>query len=203
MAGTVAVREFTSVAEMQAHYAAVQRKCFDTTRPGARKDDAPGRVEKAEPIEADEPEAIKIAALPIVSNEQRLGKAVMNGADAVRLVSEITGYSKAQLSGPIRKKNLARARMIAYWLLVRYAGKSTPRAGEFLGGRDHSTVIAGVNRIERVLAAVEGPIPETAEGVAQLLWVVSWPHYQTPKSKTPLIRRPTCAKCGAAFEAGK
>ena len=47
-----------------------------------------------------------------------------------------------------RRKGLVAARQVAYWLL-RARGLSYPEIGRALGGKDHTTVMSGVRKVQR------------------------------------------------------
>jgi len=70
----------------------------------------------------------------------------------LRAVSIETGFSIDELKGPSRLSDVARARYRAFWRL-RQAGWSTVEIGRVMGGRDHSTVIAGLKRFEAMMVA--------------------------------------------------
>jgi chromosomal replication initiation ATPase DnaA len=57
--------------------------------------------------------------------------------------------SFADLLGKDRHKSIAEARQIAYWLLRKLCCFSYPQLGRFLGGRDHTTALHGVTKVER------------------------------------------------------
>lgn len=56
------------------------------------------------------------------------------------------------LRGPKRLQSVARPRMIAMYLARKLTGSSFPEIGSRFGGKDHSTVISAVKKIERLLA---------------------------------------------------
>lgn len=62
-------------------------------------------------------------------------------------VAEYFGLAVADLTGRRRTANIARARQVAMYLLREENGLSLPSIGEYLGGRDHSTVSHGVEKI--------------------------------------------------------
>lgn len=62
-------------------------------------------------------------------------------------VAETFGLTPADLTGRRRTADIARARQIAMYLLREENGLSLPSIGEYLGGRDHSTVSHGVEKI--------------------------------------------------------
>jgi len=63
---------------------------------------------------------------------------------------------------PVRHRIVARARMIAMFLLRNCSNLSFPEIGRIVG-RDHSTVIHGVNQVTRVWATDERMQKDIAE----------------------------------------
>jgi chromosomal replication initiator protein len=61
----------------------------------------------------------------------------------------------AELRGRSRRAAVARPRQIAMYLLRSETGASLPQIGALLGGRDHTTVLYGCDRIEDLLAEDE------------------------------------------------
>ena len=66
-------------------------------------------------------------------------------------ISEHWGFSREQLIGGCRIRELVTARHIAMYVL-RQAGLSYPAIAREIGGRDHTTVMHGVAKIERWMA---------------------------------------------------
>jgi len=62
-------------------------------------------------------------------------------------VAAYYGLTVADLTGRRRTADIARARQVAMYLLREENGLSLPSIGEYLGGRDHSTVSHGVDKI--------------------------------------------------------
>ena len=56
------------------------------------------------------------------------------------------------LRGPTRIQSVARPRMIAMYLARKLTGASFPEIGSRFGGKDHSTVISAVKKIDGLLA---------------------------------------------------
>lgn len=65
----------------------------------------------------------------------------------IRLVAEFYGVEVAALCGQSRSKELVRPRHIAMFLARGEAGASLPHIGTLMGGRDHTTILYGVNKI--------------------------------------------------------
>jgi chromosomal replication initiator protein len=57
----------------------------------------------------------------------------------------------SELKGPRRTRRISVPRQLAMYLLRDVAQLSFPQIGEFLGGRDHSTVMHGATKIEKSL----------------------------------------------------
>jgi chromosomal replication initiator protein len=66
-------------------------------------------------------------------------------------VCELFHVSVADLRGDRRQQSLAYPRHIAMYLCRELTDVSLPKIGTKFGGRDHSTVLHGVNKITRVL----------------------------------------------------
>ncbi len=71
-------------------------------------------------------------------------------------ITKQTGYSFQELCSKSRSKDIVQTRQIAMFLMKKYTEKSLRDIGIFLGGRDHSTVMHGVSKIEEQLSSHEG-----------------------------------------------
>jgi chromosomal replication initiator protein len=76
-------------------------------------------------------------------------------------VSRHFQLSPEQITGQSRARDIAYARHVTMYLLRLHAGQSLSQIGKLLGGRDHSTVVSGQQRIESELNAR----PETQSDV--------------------------------------
>jgi len=56
--------------------------------------------------------------------------------------------SPSEIRGPRRHRNITIPRQIAMYLVRELSNESLPQIGEFFGGRDHSTVINSLKRVE-------------------------------------------------------
>jgi chromosomal replication initiator protein len=65
-----------------------------------------------------------------------------------RKVSEHYNIRLSDMLGPKRLRSFARPRQIAMYLCKKLTGRSLPEIGRRFGGRDHTTVMHGVRRIE-------------------------------------------------------
>ncbi len=69
-----------------------------------------------------------------------------------RKVAEHYNIRLSELIGPRRTRTLARPRQIAMWLCKRLTSRSLPEIGRRFGGRDHTTVMHGVRKVEELRA---------------------------------------------------
>ena len=79
-----------------------------------------------------------------------------------RRVAEHYNIRLSDMIGPKRVRTLARPRQIAMYLCKQLTSRSLPEIGRRFGGRDHTTVMHGVKRIEE-LRAQDGQIAEDLE----------------------------------------
>jgi chromosomal replication initiator protein len=89
----------------------------------------------AELIEAVIPSAARRADAPPVEKIQEL-------------VAKSFGISRAELVGSTRAATPVRARQVAIYLTRELTDLSLPQIGRIYGGRDHSTVLSSIRRIE-------------------------------------------------------
>lgn len=73
----------------------------------------------------------------------------------LRIVAEHFQLTDKEICGRKRTKEIAGARQIAMYLLREEHGLSLPAIGTLLGGRDHSTVRYGIEKITDELAENE------------------------------------------------
>jgi chromosomal replication initiator protein len=81
---------------------------------------------------------------------------------------EVAGYFDVklhELKGPKRHRAVAHPRMIAMYLARKLTNMSFPEIGSRFGGKDHSTVISAVRKIERLCA--EDPTTRSVVGTIE------------------------------------
>jgi len=76
--------------------------------------------------------------------------------DILGAVSEYYGVSREELVGPRRSRNIAFARQVAMYLARELAQMSLPQIGQALGGRDHTTVMHGCEKIATLFDKDDG-----------------------------------------------
>lgn len=72
--------------------------------------------------------------------------------EIVSAVSKQFKVSVEDLRGSCRKSHLVYARQMAMYLLRHDFGYSLEQIGQILGGRDHSTIIYGVSKVEKLIS---------------------------------------------------
>ncbi|MBN2113131.1 MAG: chromosomal replication initiator protein DnaA [Acidimicrobiia bacterium] len=71
-----------------------------------------------------------------------------------RILSAVAGafdVTIPDLEGPSRRQPLARARQVAMYLCRQLTDLSLPRIALLFGGRDHTTVLHGINNVQRLI----------------------------------------------------
>ena len=72
--------------------------------------------------------------------------------DVIKATSEHFGLKQADLISERRNRSIARPRQAAMWLAKQLTTRSLPDIGRRFGGRDHTTVLHAVRRIEALKA---------------------------------------------------
>ena len=67
------------------------------------------------------------------------------------VVAEHFNVAPLDLDGPIRAMNLVMARHVCYYFARKFNGMSLADIGRRCGGRDHSSILYGVQRVERMV----------------------------------------------------
>lgn len=67
-------------------------------------------------------------------------------------VNNFFNVDEGKIKGPSRKASIVRARQILMFLLRTEAGLSLAGVGDVVGGRDHSTIIHGVEKVNRLIS---------------------------------------------------
>ncbi len=88
-------------------------------------------------------------ARKIVNEIGRPDKRMLTIEDIVEYTASVFQVSSDHLRAKTRKKDIVRARQVAMYLAKRLTDHSLITIGLHFGGRDHSTVIHGINTIEK------------------------------------------------------
>lgn len=71
--------------------------------------------------------------------------------DVAKATADHFDVPYSMLMGPHRQRKAVRARHIAMLVARRITGESLARIGQFIGGRDHTTVIHGIRKAQELL----------------------------------------------------
>ncbi|TDK50078.1 chromosomal replication initiator protein DnaA [Antarcticimicrobium luteum] len=85
-----------------------------------------------------------------------------------RKVSDYYNIRLSDIIGPKRLRSYARPRQVAMYLCKQLTSRSLPEIGRRFGGRDHTTVMHGVRRIQE-LKVTDGQIAEDVEMLRRAL----------------------------------
>jgi chromosomal replication initiator protein len=75
----------------------------------------------------------------------------LTSEEIIEQVASHFGIEVAALQGRGRSRTVARPRQIAMYLIREETGESLPRIGALLGGRDHTTILYGCERISDLI----------------------------------------------------
>lgn len=75
----------------------------------------------------------------------------LHSEDVIDCVCNFYNIKQTQLKGPKRDASLVKARQVAMYLLKKELGLTFVEIGNVLGGRDHTTVMHGVEKVEGLL----------------------------------------------------
>jgi chromosomal replication initiator protein len=85
-----------------------------------------------------------------------------------RKVAEHYNIRLSDMIGPKRLRNIARPRQVAMYLAKQLTSRSLPEIGRRFGGRDHTTIMHGVRKIEE-LAATDSQLADDLTLLRRLL----------------------------------
>ncbi|HEY5412801.1 MAG TPA: chromosomal replication initiator protein DnaA [Caulobacteraceae bacterium] len=107
-------------------------------------------------------------AQAILRPHLRTGERRITVDDIQKAVSEYYGMKQADLLSDRRNRAIARPRQTAMWLCKQLTTRSLPDIGRRFGGRDHTTVLHAVRKIEQ-LKGVDAPIAADLETLLRKL----------------------------------
>lgn len=87
-----------------------------------------------------------------------------NADKIVHLVSERFGVTREQILSKSRDRTVALARAVTMYLIRKHTLMSYPEIGRALGGKNHSTVLMAVQRIEKMIAEDASIVWKTNHG---------------------------------------
>lgn len=80
--------------------------------------------------------------------------ATLHSDDIIQIACDFYHMKPTQLKGPKRDASLVRARQVTMYLLKKELGLAYVEIGNILGGRDHTTVMHGVEKVENMLKTI-------------------------------------------------
>ena len=98
----------------------------------------------------DEPITIE-SVKRMVGDSERLNKGPISDSKIISEVSNYFGVTSDQIRGPLRTKTYLVPRQVAMFLLREETALSLSAIGKILGGRDHSTVIHGHDKVATLI----------------------------------------------------
>ena len=96
----------------------------------------------------------------------RDAKQKLNEQKIISVVADFYNIAPSQLTGPSRQGTVAMARHIAMYLIRKMLNTPFTKIGMIFGGKDHSTVMSGVEKVEKELeinSALETAVTEIAK----------------------------------------
>lgn len=93
-------------------------------------------------------EQIKSILVNVITPPKKRG---VSAKKIIEIVSDFYNVSPEDLLKQSRKKEYVNPRQIAMYIIRKELETSLPSIGEFFGGRDHTTVIHAIDKIERII----------------------------------------------------
>ena len=90
--------------------------------------------------------------------------------DILRVVSKHFGVSRTEILSERRHRAIVRPRQIGMWLAKTMTARSLPEIGRRFGGRDHTTVLHAIRKIEGELAG-DDKLKAEVEDLKKLLQI--------------------------------
>ncbi|HEX8964994.1 MAG TPA: chromosomal replication initiator protein DnaA [Patescibacteria group bacterium] len=101
-------------------------------------------------------------------NSKREDKQSFHSDDIIKTVCDFYNIKATQLKGPKRDASLVRARQATMYLLKKELGLTFVEIGNVLGGRDHTTIMHGVEKVENMLETIPA-FHEEIRGITKTL----------------------------------
>lgn len=169
--GPIPVREYASVAEMRQHAAEVHARLYGIRpMPSRAPEQAPALNGWAQP---------KVQEIGFIPPEAyRTGRVKKNSAHPLtRLIGKVsraTGITVTDIRSDRRPADVVKARFIFYYVAKTLATYSLPEIGRRSGGKDHTSVLNGVRRVQAVVDRLNIELPRSRFAMAKALWVLDW-----------------------------
>lgn len=99
---------------------------------------------------------------------QKEERHMLHAEDVIETVCQFYQIKPTQLKGPKRDASLVKPRQIAMYLLKEELRLTLVEIGNVLGGRDHTTVMHGVDKVAKLLGE-NHPLSEEIVGITKIL----------------------------------
>lgn len=103
-----------------------------------------------------------------LKNTGEEGKSKLHPDDVIKSACDYFNIKPTQLKGPKRDASLVKARQITMYLLKHELGMTYTEIGNVLGGRDHTTIMHGVEKME-ALRLEKSTLHEEIVGITKYL----------------------------------
>jgi chromosomal replication initiator protein len=113
-------------------------------------------------------EQVKSILVNVITPPKKRG---VSAKKIIEVVSDFYNVSPEDLLKQSRKKEYVNPRQIAMYIIRKELETSLPSIGEFFGGRDHTTVIHAIDKIERVIKERSG-LKQEIELIRDRLYLV-------------------------------
>lgn len=107
-------------------------------------------------------------AARVLGNSQENKISHLHPDDVIKKICLFYNIKPTQIKGERRDASLVRARQVAMYILKKEFGLAYVEIGNFLGGRDHTTIIHGVSKIGNLLSS-NSRVSEEIVGISGLL----------------------------------
>ncbi|HET9946581.1 MAG TPA: chromosomal replication initiator protein DnaA [Patescibacteria group bacterium] len=97
---------------------------------------------------------------------EKEASSVIHADDIIKSTCDFFSIKPTQLKGPKRDAALVKARQITMFLLKKELGMTYVEIGNILGGRDHTTIMHGVEKME-LLAVDQSTLSEEIRGITK------------------------------------
>ncbi len=104
----------------------------------------------------------------VLGKSQEESRGHMHAEDVLRVVCDFYRIKPTLLRGPKRDASLVKARQVTMYLLYEKLKLTYVEVGNFLGGRDHTTIMHGVDKVKKMVDN-KSMITEEILGISRVL----------------------------------
>lgn len=166
------VREYTDADQMRREAAALRARMF------ARRPEAKMLTEEAPALEAwPEPKIERQGFIPpkaaVPQDVDKFAPHPVRKMTSV--VANVTGISYTDLRSERRMLEICKARHILFFVCRTFLPHSLPEIGRRIGNKDHTSVLHGVRRVQKVVDRLKIQLSDDPAEAARVLWSTKWP----------------------------